>query len=181
MERGDIRVRTPKTAVQSEITLRPLLESDVTEKYLSWFKDERVTKYIEAKNLTKEECLNYIRNQDGYFLYAIMLEDTHIGNLKIGPINRKHGLSDLITILDPDYWGKGYAVEAIRKGVDLSFNQYGVRKIAAGIWSGNMRSIMAYTKAGFQIEAVLREHYMVDGNPQDRICISIFNPNCNKE
>ena len=37
-----------------------------------------------------------------------MCNDLHIGNIKIGPIKRKDGISDLFTVVnDNSYWGKG--------------------------------------------------------------------------
>ena len=36
-----------------------------------------------------------------------MCNDLHIGNIKIGPIKRKDGKSDLVTVVgDNSYWGK---------------------------------------------------------------------------
>ena len=160
------------------LTLRPLTEADVTDRYLSWFSDERVTQYLEVRSPTKQESIDYIRRGQetgDYYLYAIVTHK-HIGNLKIGPIQHRHALSDLVTVIgDPEYWGKGHATEAIRQGVKLAW-QMGLRKLSAGICSGNTGSIKAYTGAGFTIEAVLRDHYIINGNPQDRVCVSIWNP-----
>ena len=155
--------------------LRLIKESDVTERYLSWFRDKRVTRYLEVENVTRQEAIEYIRTHK--HLYAI-IADKHIGNLKIGPIDWKHKLSDLITVIgDPEYWGKGYATEAVRQGIEMAFSM-GIRKISAGIYSDNTGSLKAYTRAGFVIEGVLKEHYLLDGKTQDRICVGIWNPAC---
>jgi len=174
-------MRTTETTVQDSLILRPLVESDITARYLSWFQDERVTKYLEVRNLTKQECLAFVRNSIAgkYFPLAICVNRVHIGNLKIGPVDWKHGLSDLVTVIgDSDYWGKGYATEAVKQGIELAFLM-GIRKISAGIYSDNIGSIAAYNRAGFHIEAVLKNHYVLDGKMQDRVCVSIFNPACN--
>lgn len=160
------------------LTLRPLTEADVTERYLSWFKDERVTRYLEVRSPAKQESIDYIRRgkEGGYFLYAIMVDDTHIGNLKIGPVQWRHKLSDLVTVIgEPGYWGKGYATTAIKQGVELAFGM-GIRKLSAGAYGDNIGSIAAYTNAGFHIEAVLKGQYLLEGQPQDRVCLAYFNP-----
>ena len=173
-------MRTVKTVIQDTLTLRPLIEADVTDRYLAWFRDEKVTCYIEAHNLTRQDVINYIHHQkdDEYFMYAIIVAK-HIGNLKIGPIQWRHELSDLVTVIgDRDYWGKGCATEAIRQGISIAWGM-GLRKLSAGIWSENIGSIKAYTKAGFVVEGILKNHYIDhNGNLQDRVCISIWNPAC---
>ena len=48
-------------ADDGSIYLRPLVESDVTERYLSWFRDDVATRYLEAKNLSKDDVIEYLR------------------------------------------------------------------------------------------------------------------------
>ena len=85
------------TIKNSDIYIRPLLYQDITERYLSWFKNDLVTKFLDSKNLTKIEVVDYIKHgieTGSYYLYAICLKsnDLHIGNIKIGPIKRKDGV-----------------------------------------------------------------------------------------
>lgn len=167
------------------VFLRSLETTDINENYLSWFKDEEVTKFLEVdgKSLTKEEVIRYInegKNSKSYFMYAICIKENnkHIGNLKIGPINYKHGISDFITVIgDRAQWGKGLASEAIRLGIKLAFEKFNIRKLSAGVYSDNVGSIKAYTNAGFIIEGTLKDHYVFKGKYQDRVMVSCFNPN----
>jgi len=167
------------------VFLRPLETTDINENYLSGFKDEEVTKFlgVDGKSLTKEEVIRYInegKNSKSYFMHAICLKENnkHIGNLKIGPIDYKHGISDLVTVIwDRTQWGKGLASEAIRLGINLAFEKFNIRKLSAGIYSDNVGSIKAYTNAGFIIEGTLKDHYMLKEKYQDRVMVSCFNPN----
>jgi [ribosomal protein S5]-alanine N-acetyltransferase len=174
-------MRTTEAVVQDTLTLRPLTEADITDRYLAWFGDDEVTKYLEVRSPTKQESIDYLRRGQetgDYYLYAIIVDGVHIGNLKIGPIQWKHGLSDLVTVIgDRKYWGKGYATEAIKQGIKIAFDM-GIRKISAGIYSDNIGSYRAYIKAGFTAEAILKDHYIIDGNMQGRVCVSIHNPAC---
>jgi RimJ/RimL family protein N-acetyltransferase len=166
------------------IFLRPLVKDDITDNYISWFNDKTVTQFLEVRgeSLTKQTIIDYIENgrkTQLYYMYAICLAENnkHIGNLKIGPIDYKHNISDLITVIgDRKYWGKGLATEAIRQGIKLSFEKYNIRKLCAGIYSENIASIKSYTKAGFLIEAVLKNHFILNGKYQDKVIISYFNP-----
>jgi len=163
--------------------LRELAEADVTEEYLNWFRDDRVTGFLQAKNLTRQEVvdyMNYGRNSKTYYMYAICdkLNNKHIGNLKIGPIDLRHNVSDLVTVIgDTSYWGKGLATEIIQVGNRLAFEKYDIRKLTGGMYEGNTSSIKAYTKAGWITEGRLIGHYLCDdGRVMDRVQVSCFNP-----
>ena len=169
----------------TKVFLRPLKEEDVNENYLSWFKDKQVTKFlwVDGDSLTVEIVKNYIKqgyDTKSYFMYAICLKENgkHIGNLKIGPIDYKHACSDLVTVIgDRTQWGKGLATEAIQLGIKLAFEKYNMRKLSAGMISGNIGSIKAYTKAGFIIEGSLKDQYVVNNEYQDKVMVGCFNPN----
>src|SRR5262245_32711730 len=112
----------PAPALGDQIVLRPLREADFTERYLSWFRDPDVTRFLDARNITREDAIAHLREgADGrlWRLYAICraADGLHIGNLKIGPINRRHMVSDLVTVIgERTSWGKGCARAAIRQG-----------------------------------------------------------------
>ena len=150
---------------KNDIYIRLLSKDDVTERYLSWFQDDLVTKFLDARNLSKEEVLNYIQNghkTGSYYIYAICLRcnDLHIGNIKIGPIKRKDGISDLVTVVgDNLYWGKGVARYAIMHAIDIGFKQGGIRKFIASINSLNTSSVKAYNKGGFIIDAIIKDYF----------------------
>ena len=115
----------------NRIFLRPLKEEDINENYLSWFDDEEVTRFLEVRgnSLTREKVIEHLNlglETKSYYIYAICLNENkeHIGNLKIGPIDERHKVSDLVTVIgDRKYWGQGYGSEAIRLGIELAFEK----------------------------------------------------------
>ena len=165
-----------------KIYLRELVDEDVTERYLNWFRDDEVTKFLEAKNLTRKDVIEYIKNgrsTGDYFMHAVCLIENkiHIGNLKVGPIDYKHMISDLVTVIgDKNYWKYGIATEAIRLGISIAFEKFNLRKLSAGMYSDNIGSYKSYIKAGFVEEARLKGQYILNGKVMDRICVGCFNP-----
>src|SRR5688572_16210869 len=143
--------------------LRKLTHEDVTETYLNWFRSNEVTNFLEVdgKSLTKKAVTDYIdegNHTGNYAMYAICLKDNnkHIGNLKVGPINKKHKIADLVCVIgDQNYWGKGLATESIKLGNSLAFEEYGIRNLHGQIFADNIGSIKAYCKAGWIIEGVI--------------------------
>jgi ribosomal-protein-alanine N-acetyltransferase len=170
--------------VSDRIFLRPLEAADVTDEYLTWFQNDDVTRFlsVDGKSLTREKVVDYMEEgarSGEFFMQAICLTENgkQIGNLKVGPISGQHRTSDLVCVIwDRSQWGKGLATEAIRLGNTLAFEKFGVRKLTGSIMSGNVGSIKAYTRAGWIVEATLKEQYVVDGELQDEIFVSCFPP-----
>lgn len=164
------------------VYLRKLTPDDVTDRYLGWFRDPVVTEYLDAKNLTRTDVVDYMvgGHESGlHVMYGIFDRgtDRQIGNVKIGPIVWRHGTGGLVTFIgEREYWGKGYAREAIRIGARLAFDQLDLRKLSDGVAGGNEGSVKAYTAAGWVVEARMKGHHLIDGDPRDRIVISCFNP-----
>lgn len=171
----------------SRVYLRTMTPQDINDNYLAGFANEAVTEFLEVKgsNLTIQKVIDYMnkgQKDNTYFIYAVCLKsnDKHIGNLKIGPIDRKHMIADLVTVIwDHEQWGKGLATEAIKAGNVKAFSEYNIRKLHGGIYEKNISSIKAYTKAGWIVEGRLQNHYILDGKLQDRVMVSCFNPNFN--
>ncbi len=176
----------PLRANAAPIYLRPLAESDFNARYVSWFRDPEVTRFIEARNITREDAVDHLRRGEGgrrWRMYAIceMAGGCHVGNVKIGPIDREHGVSDLVTVIgERAVWGRGYARLAIALGIEIAFGEMNVRKLSASIDSRNIGSIKAYTAAGFAIEARLKDHFQaVEGEKiilSDKVYVAYFNP-----
>lgn len=168
------------------VYLRPLRDDDFTERYLCWFRDAAVTRYLSARNITRQEAIDHLRQGgDGaqWRVYAIceVSGGRHIGNLKIGPIEWRDMVSDMVTVIgESDAWGKGYARDAIRIGLDIAFREMNIRKLSAKIDSRNTGSIKAYSAAGFHVEATLKDHLLefAEGRPvlSDKVYVACFNP-----
>lgn len=165
------------------IYLRPFEEADVTDEYLSWFRDGTVVKWLEARNLSRESVLDFWRGgceRQDQFIYSICDSETkaHIGNVKIGKINKKYLTSDLVTFIGvSDFWGKGLGSSAIKLGNQIAFENHKIKKLWGAIISANVGSIKAYTKADWIIEGVMKNQYYIDGKFYDRVIVSCFNPN----
>ncbi|MDO8518155.1 MAG: GNAT family N-acetyltransferase [bacterium] len=169
----------------NSIYLRSLTEDDFTERYLSWFCDPEVTRFLFARNITREDAVKHLRDgikTGNWHMYAIceVKGGRHIGNIKIGPIDKHNGVSDLVTVIgERDAWGRGYGREAVGLATRVAFGELGIRKLSASIDSRNIGSIKAYTAAGFEVETSLKNQYRdeASGELSDKVFFSCFNPN----
>ena len=72
-----------------------------------------------------------VEANDSMLFWAIHLKEggKHIGNIKIDPVNKRHGLGEYgIMIGDSDEWGKGYAKEASELVIHHCFRDLRLRK-----------------------------------------------------
>jgi RimJ/RimL family protein N-acetyltransferase len=171
----------PALARGERVFLRPLVPQDITDRYLSWFPDPDVHRFLEVRSVSHAEAKAYMEEgplTNSYYICAICDLETglHVGNLKIGPIRWEHGMADMVTVIgDKRFWGRHFGTEAIRLACGLAFGPLGLRKLHASMYADNIGSLRAYTRAGWNVEARLRNHGMVDGKTQDIILISYFN------
>jgi len=166
------------------IYLRKINVSDIDDRFMNWFADEDLMKFYTNSKITITKALLLQSIQDGEaknnsFTYGIFYKETNncIGTIKVGPINFNHKIADLVVLIgDKNYHGKGLAVEAIKLGNKLAFEEHDIRKLFGGMYESNYSSIKAYTRAGWIIEGKLKGHYLVEGKPEDRILVGCFNP-----
>lgn len=170
--------------VGERLILRPLLLSDLTEEYIEWHRNIEHTKYYSSsgKEFTKDFLvseLNQANESKELFIFGLYFKENNklIGNIKVGPISKRHKTSDLIVFIgDTNYLGKGLAVEGIKLGNQMAFEHLGIRKLFGGMFYSNIASVKAYTRAGWIIEGVLKGQYLVDDKTEDRILVACFNP-----
>jgi ribosomal-protein-alanine N-acetyltransferase len=168
------------------VFLRPMADGDFTESYIAWFRDPEVTRFLAARNISIQDSIDHWRRgqqSNSWFMYAICAAEDgrHIGNLKLGPVNWNHMISDMSTVIgDRGAWGQGRARNAIRLGIRIAFDKLKIRKLSASIDGDNVGSIKAYTGAGFHIEASLKGQFMdttqTPPRLSDRLYVACFNP-----
>ena len=112
---------SPKLETE-RLILRRYDESDI-DAFYEIIHDDRLQKYIPFPNLTFEQELEYIRNcmkeveTDKCEKWSIVLKETNetIGNISVNTVEKKHNYCVVGYVVRYDYWGKGYAAEALNE------------------------------------------------------------------
>ncbi|MDO8651858.1 MAG: GNAT family N-acetyltransferase [Undibacterium sp.] len=154
------------------IDFRSLTVSDANQTYVDWLNDPIVNQHLEIKNITStiNSCENYIAgsvaNENEYLLGMFdIASGKHIGNIKIYLINTTHKTAEIgLMIGEKEFWGQGYATEAIRCVSRWGFEYLNLEKISAGCYEVNLASHKSFLKAGFKVEAFLRSQCIFEGN-----------------
>ncbi len=103
------------------------------------------------------------------------LDKRPIGTVGFGRINWVSRNANIFaTIGEPEYWGKGIAIEANKLLIKYGFTELNFHKIYAGVFTPNKRSLRAAEKLGFEKEAILKEEMYVDGVYHDVHKFALF-------
>lgn len=163
-----------------DIELFGLEPDDVADQYVSWLNDPLVNRYLESRFVvhTLESTRQFVRSvidSDDSILFGIryLPARRHVGNIKLGPIDRHHRRAELgLLIGERALWGRGIAAAAIELATRYAFDKLGLLKVTAGCYVSNLGSRRAFEKAGFVVEAVRKRHFLLDGQPEDGVLLA---------
>jgi [ribosomal protein S5]-alanine N-acetyltransferase len=138
--------------------------------------EEFYTNKYQEKQLDKELC--DIENKRSFRLWIFKKddEDRIIGSVGFNNIVMGAFLScHLGYKLDKEEVNKGYITEAIRKGIEIMFNEFGLHRIEANIMPKNKRSLRVVEKLGFYNEGLAYKYLKINGRWEDHIHMVLLN------
>ncbi len=166
-----------------KIFLKKLVPSDISTEYINWMNNPLINQYMETRFFPHsrediEKFIQSISDDSNSVLFGIYdkSKSVHIGNIKLGPINWIHRKASIsLFIGNEDYWGKGYAAEAIGLIEQYSFEVLNLHKLDAGIYFDNNGSKKAFEKNDFEVEGVLKSDCYINNKWTDVIVMGKIN------
>lgn len=163
-----------------QIYLDCLDPSRVGEAYLSWLHNPKVNQHLEVR-LAPPQSVGELKDfvlltnaSEHSLLLGIHLQSNaeHIGNIKLGPINKQHATGDIgLFIGEHQHWGKGYAAQAIELITIYAFEKLGLEKLTASCYASNVGSKKAFLKAGWREEGVRHSQFSTAAGREDCILL----------
>jgi RimJ/RimL family protein N-acetyltransferase len=95
-----------------------------------------------------------------------------VGLMHIDWISRKAEIG--IMIGEKRFWNKGYGTEAMRLILKHGFETLNLHRLYLRVFSDNPGAIRAYEKAGFVLEARMREAHFAEGQYKDDLMMSVL-------
>jgi len=143
-----------------KVFLRLVSLGDCTARYVAWLADSEVNRFLETRWTIQDaaairDFVSKMTEDPNNYLFAIVerKDRLHIGNIKVGPVNRWHRFADISYFVgDRSYWGKGLATEAIRLATQFAFDKLDLRRVQAGVYETNTASVRALQNAGYEYE-----------------------------
>ena len=155
-ERNDIITQNLSPQFEtSRLMIRRYEEMDI-DAFYEIIHDERLQKFISFPNLTKEQEMEYIKDcmknadTDPHEKWAIVLKESNetIGNISVNEISQKHNYCDVGYVVRYDYWGNGYATEALEMVSNYLLDK-GYHLVECTCNELNKQSARVMEKAGF--------------------------------
>jgi len=115
--------------------------------------------------------------------WAIVLKDNGkvIGAIRLYPDENRGKFSEkksarLINyVLSPDFWGKGYMTEAVKRVIRYALEETNTELLTAFHTPESIRSKRVIEKCGFEYEYTIEQGYQnYDGRLLDSVCYSIL-------
>jgi len=173
-----------------KIYLREMEEKDWVDvhKYAS---KEKVCKYQVWGPNTKTESENFVRqsisdaNQKirSRFVFAIILKENGnmIGTGEINIRNFTNKVGEVGYIINPEYWGLGFATETAKILIDFGFNQLKLHRIFATCDPKNIASSRVLEKVGMFKEGRMRENLFIKTGWRDSFIYSVLEQEWNQK
>lgn len=166
---------TNKIKAGKLISLRQIEMKDCMDHYVEWLNDPEVNQYLETKWVRQdmesiEAFVKSQRENNHSVLFAIISreENSHIGNIKIGPIHEHYRHADISYFIgDKQFWNKGIATEAIRLVCEFGFEELRLHRIEAGAYAAAVGSWKALEKNGFHREGIFRDQVILNNEYMD--------------
>ena len=157
------------------LTLRPLRPSDAEALHAVWSDTEvmrhwdwpptrniAVTRSVVARQCEEAE-------HGGALYWAMVLDGQRaaIGACDLSEIDTHHRRAEIGFLVAREFWGQGYAVEAMRAVVAYATNPLKLERLSARTHSGNDSSARLLKRLGFVKEGTLRAFVWRDGTRRD--------------
>lgn len=153
--------------VTERLHLRPLSEADIEDIHLL-NSTEGVARFNtigipgELKDTRKllqpyfEEVGKEVRHRYSWVIQYGKTEE-FMGEIGMNLAPQRYKMGKMYYNLLPEYWGKGYATEAVRTVLKFGFTALKLHRMEAGCAVGNIASIRVLEKVGMQMEAQRRK------------------------
>ncbi|MCM3602797.1 GNAT family N-acetyltransferase [Robertmurraya korlensis] len=173
------------TLETERLVLREISKEDA-EAIFACFSNVNVTRYYGQDTLENieqaEAFVNFFANsfkENRGIRWGIELKGTQglIGTIGFNAWSPKHKRAEIGYEVHPNHWRKGYTFEAISKVIEHGFDEFGLTRIGAVVFTDNEASNKLLTKMGFLKEGVLRDYMYQNGEAYDTYVYSLLKYN----
>lgn len=147
-----------------------------TTKYLTW--DPHPTRKFSYQYLV---YINQRYKAGGFYDWAIVERKSGrmIGTCGFTRFDFGNDSAEIGYVVNPDFWGHGYATEAVRRVIRFGFDFLAIHRIEAKYMVGNDASRRVMEKCGMQFEGVRRDGLLIKNEYVSVGCCAILRPEYN--
>ncbi|WP_026693526.1 GNAT family N-acetyltransferase [Peribacillus kribbensis] len=169
--------------LESERLLLAEVKEHHSKRLYEIFSNEEVTRYYGMDTFTSiENAVNLIHsfqrmfNEKRSIRWGLILKENNelIGTAGFNNLQTWNKRAEIGYELDPDYWGKGLAAEAVEELLRYGYEDLGLYRIGAVTYPDNAASQRLLERHAFQKEGLLRGYIFQNGRSHDANIYSIL-------
>jgi RimJ/RimL family protein N-acetyltransferase len=150
-----------------DVELGPLL-AEHAPATLRWVCDPEVSRNLGIRRTRSlaatVDWINASATDPAVHAFAIMVGGRHVGNVVLDQIDSQLGVARLsIYIGEADARGGGVGRATISLVLAEAFGRLALHKVWLIVHPGNGAAVSVYAAAGFAVEGVLRDEFLLDG------------------
>jgi RimJ/RimL family protein N-acetyltransferase len=165
-----------------DITLVPY-QPDFLEPFLEWRAQAASVRHNPLRKMTPEETKAILESQGTvlsdlkkYEEYRWFVEyaGKPIGSVSLKNISHSMKYAEIGYGISEAYHRRGIATHAVKLMIEKVFRETDLRKLIAYVHDKNAASCRVLEKLGFQREGFLREHFIINGSPENEILFALL-------
>jgi len=146
-----------------------------TDAAIMEYMDTEIPKTInDTQKKIEQELDSFSKDESVYWAMALKETNEMIGGAGYWRIIKEHFRAEIGYQLMPEYWRKGYSLEALKAVIQFGFEKMGLHSIEANVNPKNTPSIKILEKLGFIQEAYFKENFYFDGKFLDSAIFSLI-------
>lgn len=108
--------------------------------------------------------------------WGMVLKENYklVGTVGLNGLQLKNRRAEIGYELHPDYWRKGYTLEAILEVLRFSYTELDLNRIGAVVYPENTPSVALLEKMGFTKEGLLRDYMFQNNKFHDTYVLSLL-------
>lgn len=159
------------TLSTDRLILRKMKISDSADMF-DYARQEETTRYLlwspHASQSASRRYLIYLQGQyraGNFYDFALVDRESGkmIGTCGFSSFTLTDNSAEIGYVLNPAYWGKGLATEAVRRILQFAFVELSLHRVTARIMEGNLASKRVAEKCGMRLEATHIKSLRVKG------------------
>jgi [ribosomal protein S5]-alanine N-acetyltransferase len=131
--------------------------------------EEDIAKLLESEG----SDLSDLRRHESY-RWFVECDDAMVGSVGLRNISHTMGYAEIGYGIGEAHQGKGLATMAVGLLVEKCFRESPLRKLLAYVHDKNAASCRVLRKLGFAQEGLLREHYIINGVPENELLFGLL-------
>ena len=108
------------------------------------------------------------------YRWFVEFEGNAVGSVSLKNISHSMGYAEIGFGLSEAYHARGIGTAAVTLLVHKVFDETQLRKLIAYVRDKNLPSCRLLKKLGFQQEGFLREHYIINGRPENEVVFGLL-------